>query len=181
LDFFKQFGNGVYVIPSLAAIWAVDHGIDLLMNEDPFASTLWLEQWSGRSMRGLIVGAVPLLTLQEAIGSSRPSEGGSSRWEPFKSSHGVSGHAYVCAVPFWTAAQMTDCGALEVGFYATGTIAGWSRIHTDSHYLSQVVMGWWLAGLSVSAVDHTELQIHQWYVTPTVDDGGAGIAMIHLR
>jgi len=28
LDFLKEFGNGVYVIPALAAIWTVDFGID---------------------------------------------------------------------------------------------------------------------------------------------------------
>jgi len=132
-------------------------------------------------MRGLIVGATPLLSLQYLIGSSRPSAGTGSQWEPFKSSHGVSGHAFVGAVPLWTAAQMTDCCALEAGFYTAGTLAGWSRIHTDAHYFSQVLLGWWLAGLSVSAVNHTELGKHDWYVMPTLDDGGTGISLIHLH
>jgi hypothetical protein len=183
LDFLKEFGNGEYVIPSLVAIWLVDYEIDSFMSEDdgsPNTCTVWLQEWSGRSLRGLIVGAVPLLTLQYAIGSGRPSDNEGSQWRPFKHDNGASGHAFVGAIPFWTAAQMTDCCTLDVTFYAAGTLAGWSRIHTDSHYLSQVLMGWWLAGLSVSAVNHTELQKHQWYTVPTVDDGGAGIALIHL-
>jgi hypothetical protein len=181
LDYFKLLGSGGYVIPGLAAIWVVDYEIDSRSEDGGYASSEWLQEWSGRSMRGLIVGAVPLVALQYIIGSNRPSDGGSSRWEPFKHDHGVSGHAFVCAVPFWTAAQMTDCCTLDVMFYTAGTLAGWSRLHTDSHYLSQVVMGWWLAALSVSAVDHTELQKRQWYVTPMVDDSGAGLALVHLH
>jgi hypothetical protein len=132
-------------------------------------------------MRGLIVGAVPVLSLQYLIGSARPNADTTSHWEPFKSTHGVSGHAFVCAVPFWTAAQMTDSWMMEGGLFTMGTMAGWSRIHTDTHYLSQVLLGWWLAGLSVSAVNHTQWETHQWYLTPTLDDGGVGISLIHLR
>ncbi|HZZ29515.1 MAG TPA: phosphatase PAP2 family protein [Pirellulales bacterium] len=182
LDFLKQFGNGVYVIPSLSAIWLFDYGIDswLSNNESEFACTAWLQEWSGRSLRGLIVGGAPVVVLQYAIGSARPSEGIGSGWHPLRHHNGVSGHAFVGAVPFWTAAQMTDCCALDVSFYAAGTLAGWARIHTDTHYLSQVLLGWWLASMSVSAVNHTEWQKHQWYTVPTVDDDGVGIALLHL-
>jgi hypothetical protein len=180
LDFLKQFGNGVYVIPAVATIWAVDYAFNSVVGDGGYPCTAWLQEWSGRTARGLIVGAVPLLTLQYAIGSSRPSQGNNSSWEPFKHDHGVSGHAFVCAIPFWTAAQMTDCWGMQMGFFTAGTLAGWSRIHTDSHYLSQVMMGWWLAGMSVSAVDHTQLQKREWFVTPTVDDEGTGITLIHL-
>ena len=38
----------------------------------PYAD--WLEEWSGRSLRGLIVGAVPLVSLQYITGASRPGE-----------------------------------------------------------------------------------------------------------
>jgi hypothetical protein len=180
LDFLKEFGDGLYVIPAVATIWAVDYAINWAAGDGGYPCTGWLQEWSGRTARGLIVGALPLLTLQYTLGSSRPSDGVGSGWHPFQNDHGVSGHAFVGAIPFWTAAQMTDFCPLEMGFFGAGTLAGWSRIHTDSHYLSQVMLGWWLAGLSVSAVNHTQLQKRQWFVTPTVDDEGTGIALIHL-
>ena len=86
----------------------------------------------------------------------------------------------MAAAPFWTAAQMTDCVPLQAGLYGMGTLAGISRIHTDSHYLSQVLLGWWLAGISVAAVDTTEWQKRQWLITPTVfDNGGTGLTIMH--
>ena len=180
LNWAKGFGTGQYVIPALAGIYAVDYWLDENSGPGERPVAEWLEQWSGRSMRGLVVGAVPLLTLQYVIGSSRPGESSSgSNWKPFQDNNGVSGHAFVGAVPFWTAAQMTDYVPLQVGLYGMGTLAGISRIHTDSHYLSQVVMGWWIAGLSVAAVNETEWQKRQWLVTPTLIDGGPGIAVMH--
>ncbi len=74
---------------------------------------------------------------------------------------------------------MTDYVPLQVGFYTMGTLAGISRLHTDSHYLSQVLMGWWIAGLSVAAVNETEWQKRQWLVTPTLIEGAPGIAVMH--
>jgi hypothetical protein len=181
LYWMTDMGNGEYVIPGLAAIWVLDYGIDSLSSDGGYSGTVWLQEWSGRSMRGMAVGAVPVLAMQYLIGSSRPGESSNgSHWMPFQSTHGVSGNAWVGAVPFWTAAQMTDSVPLQVGFYAMGSLGGIARIHTDAHYLSQVVMGWWLAGLSVSAVNHTELEKQNWYITPAVDDDGTGIALIHL-
>jgi len=179
LNWMKDLGTGQYVIPALAGIWVADV---LLESTAPGQRPVveGLEEWSGRSLRGLIVGAVPVVALQSIIGSSRPGmSSAGSRWTPFQSSHGVSGHAFVGAVPFWTAAQMTDCVPLEAGFYAMGSLAGISRLHTDSHYLSQVVMGWWIAGLSVAAVDCTEWQKRSWEVMPMITDGGAGMAVMH--
>jgi hypothetical protein len=150
LNWMKDFGTGQYVIPALAGIWMADVLIESTApGQQPIVEGL--EEWSGRSLRGLIVGAVPVVALQSIIGSSRPGmSSAGSRWTPFQSSHGVSGHAFVGAVPFWTAAQMTDCVPLEAGFYAMGSLAGIARLQTDSHYLSQVVLGWWIAGLSVA-------------------------------
>ena len=179
LAWMTDLGNGYYVIPSLAGIWAVDYLIDSnsVGTDHPVAECL--QEWSARSLRGMTVGAAPLVALQYLIGSSRPGQDpNGSHWDPFQSSHGVSGNAFIGAVPFWTAAQMTENLPLEAGFYALGTLGGIARIHTDSHYLSQVVMGWWLAGLSVAAVDCTELQHKQWMVSPTVFDDGAGITLV---
>ncbi len=176
----KDLGTGQYVIPGLAAIYVADYWLDYnaAPGERPVAESL--EQWSGRSLRGMAVGAVPVLALQYIIGSSRPGESSAgSKWKPFQDNNGVSGHAFIGAVPFWTAAQMTDNIPLEVVFYAGGTLAGISRIHDDAHYLSQVVMGWWIAGLSVAAVNCTQLQNSQWQVMPLVMENGTGIGALY--
>ena len=180
MNWAKEFGTGQYVVPALIGIFFVDYWIDSNGNpgEHPLAG--WLQEWSGRSLRGLTVGAVPLLTLQYAIGSSRPGESSAgSRWNPFQDNNGVSGHAFVGAVPFWTAAQLTENVPLQIGLYGLGTLSGISRIHTDSHYFSQVLMGWWIAALSVAAVNQTEWEKNHWYLGPTMIEGAAGLTAMH--
>ena len=81
---------------------------------------------------------------------------GSSHWHPFRRANAVSGHAYIGAIPFITAAQMTDKPVVKGLFYVLSTVCAWSRINDDAHYLSQAVLGWYLAYLSVRAVTKTE-------------------------
>jgi hypothetical protein len=179
LEWARQMGNGAIAIPSLAGIWLVDHWIDSY-TEEQYPVVNWVDQWSGRSLRGWIVGAVPVITLQFALGSSRPGESPhASHWSPFNGHNGVSGHAFIGAVPFFTAAQLTDSVPLQVGFYTLGLVPGISRIQTDAHFLSQVALGWWIAGLSVAAVDCTEYQRRQWTISPTImGDGSPGMALM---
>ncbi len=108
-------------------------------------------EWSQRSFRATVVGAPALLVLQEAIGSERPADG-SSHWKPFNSSNGVSGHAYIGAVPFVTAAGMSDSPYMKGLFYGLSALPGLSRINDDMHYLSQAALGWYLAYLSCGVV-----------------------------
>ncbi len=108
-------------------------------------------EWSQRSFRATLVGTPALLILQEAIGSDRP-EDGNSHWKPFHSSHGVSGHAYIGAVPFITAAEMTETPYGKALFFAMSTLPGLSRINDDAHYFSQAALGWYLAYLGCRVV-----------------------------
>jgi hypothetical protein len=93
--------------------------------------------------------------LQVGLGSDRPFAD-DSRWHPFRHNHGVSGHAFVGAVPFLTAASMTDSYVLKALLVAGSFGPAWSRIHTDDHYFSQVFLGWAIAYLSVQSVNQTE-------------------------
>ena len=146
LDFVKDFGTGGLVIPAMAGLWFFDQCIVWVTGDEDMPAVEWIDQWSNRSLRGWLVGGLPLVTLQYVTGASRPGQtGAGSHWTPFKSTHGVSGHAFVGSVPFFTAAEMTDFIPLKVGFYALGSAAGISRIYTDSHYLSQVALGWLLS------------------------------------
>jgi hypothetical protein len=120
----------------------------------------WLEpmgQFGSRGLRALAVGAPMVGILQVGLGSDRPFTE-DSRWHPFRSSHGASGHAFVGAVPFLTAASMIENRPLRALLFAGSLGTAWSRIHTDDHYFSQVLLGWTIAYLSVQAVNQTECQ-----------------------
>ena len=121
LDFVKDFGTGGIVIPAMAGLWMFDRSIAWCQGDDEWPVVAVVGDWSERSMRGWIVGAVPLLTLQYAIGAGRPGESSAgSHWTPFEYTHGVSGHAFIGAVPFFTAADMCDSTFWKVGFYTLG-------------------------------------------------------------
>ena len=123
------------------------------------------------------MGAPPLLFLQVATGGSRPLED-HSRWHPFEDDNGVSGHAFVGAVPFLSAAGMTDSRPLKVLWVSASTLCGLSRINDDAHYLSQAAMGWWVAYLACRSVEETELGKGRLQLLPAVPSGGLHAAII---
>lgn len=110
-----------------------------------------VKTWAGDSLRALFVGAPAGLFIQYATGASRPEEGGSG-WKPFNGNNGLSGHAFVGAVPFITAAKMQDNTAMKTLFYGLSVLPGLSRMNDEKHYVSQVALGWWLAYLSASVI-----------------------------
>jgi membrane-associated phospholipid phosphatase len=126
-----------------------------LLQEKRGFSDCTLGDFTDRAFRGYLVGAPALLAFQSLLGAGRP-DGGSSRWQPFRRHNAVSGHTYVGAVPFITAAQMTDKPYVKGLFYTLSTFCAWSRVNDDAHYLSQALLGWYLAYLSVRAVTTTE-------------------------
>jgi hypothetical protein len=112
-------------------------------------------EWGDRSLRALMVGAPAVGLLQIGLGSSRPGETG-SHWRPFHDNNGVAGHGFVGAVPFLAAASMTECQPLRWLLVAGSFWTTWSRIHDDSHYTSQALLGWTIAFLATQAVGQTQ-------------------------
>ncbi len=144
----KTFGEGTFALP----IYGVALGLRYLFPDSGVADTT--SEWGERSLRTFVVGVPPVLFLQYAIGASRPGETDhTSEWRPFEDSNGVSGHAFMGAIPFISAAKMTDQPLLKGVFYTASILPGFSRFNDDDHYLSQVALGWWIAYLSASAVD----------------------------
>ncbi len=169
----KGFGDGEYVIAAA--------GAGLLLRElypESFAGET-TGQWSDRTLRALIVGAPPLLIMQGVTGGSRPGEStAESDWIPFHDTNGVSGHAFVGAVPFISAAQMTDDPCLRATLLFGSTLAALSRVNDDRHYASQAVLGWCMAYAACQSVNYTE-QEDRWYeVTPIPVEDGAGVGVI---
>lgn len=114
-----------------------------------------VSEWASMSMRALIVGAPAGLLIQRAIGGSAPEHGG-PEWRPFKDDAGLSGHAFVGAVPLITAARMSNTTGAKAFWYSMSVLPALSRINDNKHYLSQAMLGWELAYLSSAAVFDTE-------------------------
>jgi membrane-associated phospholipid phosphatase len=99
------------------------------------------------------------------LGSARP-EGGvrpvatdiSSYWFPFRSRYGISGHAYHGAFPWMALAEALPAQAKVAKplLYAFSGLPGLSRLQTDSHYPSQIFLGW---ALSYATTTHTPTKI----------------------
>ncbi len=147
----KLFGEGKYGLP----IYALAAGGGWLLSENEYLDAPG--EWGERSLRTVLVGGPPMLLMQWVVGGSRPGEAHSgSHWEPFQDNNGVSGHAFMGAIPFLNAANMTDNRWLRAGCYLGSGMAGLSRINDDSHYTSQAVLGWWMAYLAARSVDNTQ-------------------------
>lgn len=164
---------------SFALTYIAALGLNALMPSLPYSSTIGL--WATNTIRAGLVG-LPLVGLFEAgLGGNRPSDPNpSSRWKLGKSGHAMSGHAFGGALPFLTAAMMTDNLALKYTLYAASTLTGLSRINGNQHYFSQVFMGWMTAYLAVSSVmrtNHQFIQNHNLAIYPIALPNGMGIGI----
>ncbi|MCA9265621.1 MAG: phosphatase PAP2 family protein [Planctomycetales bacterium] len=166
----KELGNGYYTLPIMAGAYLTSE----LLPETTGAQRLRL--WSERSVRGTLVGAPPLIGLQLLTGGSRPNETDrGSRWSPFDDNNGISGHSFMGALPFITAAKVSENRLEKAGWYAASFMAPLSRVNDDAHYPSQVALGWWMAYLAASAVATTDAQESIWVIVPYADANGTGV------
>jgi hypothetical protein len=174
--FWKTFGEGQIFIPAYAGLALATSFFD----DRPLIGGV--NDFSDRVTRGYLVGAPPMLLMQALLGGSRPGESGvGSQWKPFDDSNGASGHAFVGAVPFITAARMCDRPLLKATLYSFSTFTAWSRVNDDAHYLSQAWLGWWMAYLACRAVDDTEHQDRYLTFTPLLTPEVAGVAIEYRR
>lgn len=141
----KLFGEWKIILPlSMAASFLSqpgDHG---------------LGEWGNRTLRGLAVGGPAVVASQMLTGASRPSDNDpkGAKWKPFDDNNGVSGHAFVGALPFLTLAQMNqDNPGVRYAALAASFAAPLSRLNDNQHYFSQIMLGWYFAHQSASAVN----------------------------
>ena len=141
-----------------------------------------LGEFASRTTRAYLVGTPTMLVSQILIGAGRPNSlNPTSHWQPFVHANGVSGHAFVGALPLITLAQMSDNFWLKTGFYTCSTLTAWSRFNDDKHYFSQCLLGWYLAYLSCRAVSRTEYQLLPRGLTvfPIVESRTTGIGFVY--
>lgn len=168
----KEFGDGRITLPIFAGAWVLGGLLPRSRTADR------AQVWGERTLRGFLVGAPPLLALQLATGGSRPGETShGSEWEPLRDNNGVSGHSFMGALPFITAAKMSDSLPLKATFYAASALAPLSRTADGAHYPSQIALGWWMAYLSASAIHATDRPQTRWRLFPTTVANASGMAL----
>ncbi len=88
----KELGNGFYTLPVFASAWVCGEVFSDLPSGQAIGT------WGERSIRGFMVGAPPLIVLQQLTGGSRPDETQQgSHWQPLKDNNGISGHSFMGA------------------------------------------------------------------------------------
>ncbi len=144
----KILGDGKYIFPIVILASSLSY-----MDEE-----LVVSKWGGVTFRTYITGLLPMVLMQRVTGASRPDEDRDkiSHWKFWSDENGVSGHAFVGAVPFLTMAKMADNNAAKAVFYLASTATAWSRINDNAHYFSQTMLGWYMAYKSVDAVFKTD-------------------------
>lgn len=168
----KWMGDGRYTLPILGVATAMS----IYIPEDELLGPVGT--WGQRSLRATITGALPLWVMQRAIGSGRPGlDANNSSWAFWDHTNGVSGHTFISAVPFITAARMVENPYAKAGLYLGSTLTGWSRINDHDHYLSQVLLGWFLAYLAVDSVFDTDTQAVGWHLVSIPPQHGQGIGL----
>lgn len=147
----KFFGEGYYLVPVYA-------GSALLGNQmipdTRFGATLG--EWGERSFRSVLVGFPPLVVAQHVLGASRPNETHEgSEWQFLQDNNGVSGHSFMGAIPFLTAANMTRNRFARAFLIGASTVPALSRITENGHFPSQALLGWTLAVISTQSVERS--------------------------
>lgn len=170
-----MLGDGYFILPAIGTAALAQPWLD--------QSETWrpLGEWGDRSARAILTGGPLVLLMQRVTGASRPNESTSqSHWELLQDNNGVSGHAFVGAVPFLALVQMTDRPLLKVACYAGSVLPAISRINDERHYFSQVFLGWYIALLATHSVHQTQTGERGLQIFPTFNHNGLGI-MIDRR
>ncbi|NVK24789.1 MAG: phosphatase PAP2 family protein [Gammaproteobacteria bacterium] len=134
--------------------------------------------WGQLSLRAYLLGGPIIGVTQPLTGGARPRDSvGDARWRSFEDDNGVSGHSFVAAVPFLALAKMSNLQPWQKNLaYGASMLGAWSRVNDDAHYLSQAILGWYVAWESLNAIGQND--VADWYqVTPYVFGDGAGVSL----
>lgn len=130
-------------------VWAAVASIDAWWRSGP------LSRWGRANFEAMVVGLPILWTVQRGLGADRPSaERPTPDWQPLRTDHAASGHAFIGAVPWLTGARAIGLHRWRPLLLAGSWLAGWSRLNDRKHYLSQVWLGWFIAWQAVAATGY---------------------------
>jgi len=170
---FKFWGEGYNLVP----ISVLAASMQLLPSESDLLRSF--ATWGKKNSRAYLTGAPFLLLMQRVTGGSRPSEAdGSSQWDFFADENGVSGHAFIGAIPFLTMAEMNSHNKILYWTSALlSTLPALSRINDDKHYFSQAFLGWFIAKQAVEAVSDTDKEEAKLTFIPVMKGGELGVML----
>jgi hypothetical protein len=164
-------GTGQYVVPVSVAAALLGDRLSLDGGASPVST------WGARSLRAYLTAGPAMFVTQWLTGGSRPDEG-SSHWRPFHDENGVSGHSFVGAVPFLTAARMCEDDPLvRYLLYAASALPALSRVNDNAHYPSQAFLGWFLAWEATGAIAQREHADQSVSLAPAVIGDAYGLAL----
>lgn len=185
----KVFGDKWFALLYIA--------LSLADPDDPAISGTFMyypAEWGRRNMRAILLGLPLLYAGQFMLGGARPDDrskhksywrgpaytGGCFNSKKYKDHdcHAISGHAFMGALPFITAAEMSEHWALKTVFYIASTFPAWSRVNDHKHYLSQAFMGWALAWRSAAVVNSSrEEEKLKLTISPWGDGENMGLSL----
>ncbi|MFC1524339.1 hypothetical protein ACFL6N_06070 [Thermodesulfobacteriota bacterium] len=169
----KNFGEGEIMIP----LTLLAAGAGYFIPEESRASPIG--EWGLKTTRSYLVGVPSMLLMQRVTGASRPDESSSgSEWNFSKDNNGVSGHAFMGAVPFMTVAGMNDNLMVKILSYGASMLCAWSRINDDDHYVSQAALGWFMALQASDSVFQTDRDREKSYSFLIVPMGADGVGIM---
>ncbi len=171
---YKFFGEGYFLLPIYAGSAIVGKHF---LTDHPRA--LRVGEWGDRSLRAVLLGTPPLLISQRLLGGSRPGENReASEWQPFGDNNAVSGHAFMGAIPFLTAMQMTDDYRAKAAWFVVSTLPAVSRITDNGHFPSQAFLGWGLACLATQSISKSELMADRdFQIEPILGGDSVGVGV----
>jgi hypothetical protein len=135
--------------------------------------------WVRRTARAYVVGLPAMYYLQQLVGSGRPDEPEGSQWQVFGETHGVSGHAFLAAVPLLTVVRTSDNRFVQGTALVASLATAWARVHQEEHYPSQAFLGWYLAWSATGAVARADAGRGEpsWALTPVAMPEGGGVVV----
>lgn len=174
-DSFEPLGRLETVLMTLP-VYATGMVLSKYASHSDFANRYG--EYGSRALRTFALAVPQQVLFVETLGGERPVKNGDSHWKPIREGRAVSGHSLAGAVPFISAAKMTDNYRLKIPLYALSTLTGLSRINDKKHFPSQVVFGWSLAYLAASSVDDTIEGIQRKVIfTSSLTPDGEGVML----
>jgi hypothetical protein len=170
-----RLANGFNELGFKHCLW-IYWGSYLLSRPTEGSKPGYIQRWSSTVLRSVVVGLPALWAIQLILGGPRPEyhRARGSAWSFLhpQDHHAASGHAFIGAMPFLAAANLSHGNWQRRGLLGLSILPAMARMHLGKHYIGQVVLGWGLAYLSAAFIKQEALGL-QLYPLPK----GVGLSL----
>jgi membrane-associated phospholipid phosphatase len=173
-DVGRGFGNGLYTVPTLVAVYLAGEGF-----HDSRMRRASLDAVESLAISGLFITAIKLTAgrARPYVGDGRGSWNGPSLSNTkYSFSSGHSAAAFSVATVFAT--EYGDVPGVAPASYALAALTGLSRIYNNQHWASDVIFGGALGYFTAKAVSRAHADKNgRWTFQAYPLEGGAGAAV----